>query len=250
MGKTYDTRLLAHMVSELAGQPIEIVWCQSRDLPEGLIGLANWQMILLDERLARRSDPILPEVLLHEIGHILLHKRLRDKAFTISGDEKEREARHFAEEMSVWLPSNFIWDALTGDLSAERARRGRAEFERVAALKIFKRNCIREPYQRASQGDVEITYKGQPLRRTQTAQHRTRQGTQSAEALEAQARREHSLAAKVTDPKLRDIIRDSATGKTELAARLRGRPVDPARRMTEKPMEISQPYRTTLTLRK
>ena len=41
----------------------------------------------------------------------------------------------------------------------------------------------------------------------------TQQSTQSAQELETQARRENSLATKVADPKLKGMIRNSATGK-------------------------------------
>jgi len=251
--KAYDTRRLARLVSALAGQPIEIRWVQSWELPPGLIGAANAQVILLDEKLARRSDPILPEVIYHEIGHVVLHKRVIDKAFPISQEEIEREATIFHNEMLLRLGSNFIWDALTGDLSAERERRGRAEFEKVAALKTFTRNnTVVKPYQRSSQGDVAVTRKGQMPQRpgTPNAQHRTRPGTSSAQALEAQARHEYSLAAKQTDLKVRGLIEKSAAAKVEAARSLRVNGVLPAQRHTGEPLEYSQPQWSTPKVRR
>jgi hypothetical protein len=83
------------------------------------------------------------------------------------------------------------------------------------------------------------------IRQTQTAQvKRTGANVQrEAEELEAQARHEQSLAAKVVDPKVKDLIRNSATGKVEAARALRGKPVDPKESRYELRIEHSQPQR-------
>jgi hypothetical protein len=82
-------------------------------------------------------------------------------------------------------------------------------------------------------------------RRTQTAQPSNRQ----AQELETQAERERGLAAKVTDPKVRGMISNSAVGKVERAQELKtGRPVKASRYETR--LEHSQPHRTTVTTRK
>jgi hypothetical protein len=239
MGKTFDTALLSRLVSDIAGQEVEMVWCHSRELPDGLIGAANCRMIMLDESLVKRSDPLLPEVVLHEMAHVLLHKRYNDKHLEISDDEKEKEATLFANDMLLRLGADFVWDALTDNLDYERQQRARTEMTNFSNSKIFARNRVKpEPYQRDPNAlfeyDREWLAKGN--RGTPRA-HGTQQDSQRAQALEAQARHEHSLAAKVTDPKLRDMIRNSATGKTEAAQAMRGKPVDPKQSRYERRIE-------------
>jgi hypothetical protein len=64
-------------------------------------------------------------------------------------------------------------------------------------------------------------------------------GTRQAAQLEEQARHEHTLAGKVANAEVREMIRNSATGKAEMAAGLRGKPVDPKQSKYQVRHEIS-----------
>lgn len=201
-----DTRDLTQFVSELYGAPVSVEWGDHRNMPDGILGQANCYSIQLRSSMAWNNDPQLPQVFLHELAHLLLHKGEWKRKFDLTHEQVEEEANRFATKLLSELGGNFVLNAMRGGLDDYDWRRAKLKIMDLAGSKEFRKNQVPQPYVRQSQPDVPVSRVGQ---RRSTVQ--PRQMTQSQ--LQAQGQREMALATKTNNPTVAAMIRRSAQEK-------------------------------------